>query len=196
MKKLTFILVLAVILSGGALGAMSAPAYAQAYQYPPPPPNPYASPWVGSNTPWVYYSGDWFLNGLLYYFFGPQYGWAPYYAYSPTYIVRPKTWYAPRWQAWYVGHPIYWQNFHRKYPYWRGHRTGQRYNQQFYEKYHHGQGAGWHKGFQAGGPPQPGGRRPGPGHVGPPPRGKQGPEGKEHGRSHERGHGDHGEEGR
>jgi hypothetical protein len=196
MKKLTFILVLAVILSGGALGARSTPAYARAYEYPPPPPTPYAYPWVGSNTPWVYYNGDWFLNGILYYFFGPQYGWAPYYAYSPTYIVRPQTWYAPRWQAWYVGHPHYWENFQREYPYWRGHRTGQRYNQPFYEKYHHGQGSGWHKGFQAGGPPPRGERRPGPGQVSPSPRGKQGPEGKEHGRSQEHGHGGHGEEGR
>jgi len=41
-----------------------------------------------------------------------QYGWAPYYAYPPTYIVRPNIWYAPKWNAWYQGHPNYWDNFH------------------------------------------------------------------------------------
>ncbi len=72
MKNLTFILVIAIILTGGAVAAMSAPAHAQyGYNYPPPPADPYAQPWVGPNTPWVNYNGDWFLNGLLYYFFGP-----------------------------------------------------------------------------------------------------------------------------
>src|SRR5271157_1130527 len=121
MKKIAFFLALAILLAGGAVTAMSAPSYAQAYQYPPPPSDPYASPWVGGNTPWVYYNGDWFLNGILYYFFGPQYGWAPYYSYPPTYIERPGTWYAPRWLAWYQGNPQYYQQFQQAYPYWRGH---------------------------------------------------------------------------
>jgi hypothetical protein len=169
MKKLTFILVLAVILTGGAVGAMSAPSHAQVYGYPPPPPNPYAAPWVGQNTPWVNYNGDWFLNGILYYFFGPQYGWAPYYAYPPTYIVRPYNWYGPRWHAWYVEHPRYYQTFTQKYPYWRGHRYGQRYDQNFYNRYHRAQGEGWQKGFhgRAIERPQPEGRRPGPAQVTP-----------------------------
>ena len=59
------------------------------------------APYVGPNTPWVYNTGDWFLNGILYYFFGPRYGWAPYYAYPETYVVRPGQWYGPKWQGWY-----------------------------------------------------------------------------------------------
>jgi hypothetical protein len=42
-----------ILLVGGAIGAMSAPSYAQDYEgynYPPPPQDPYATPWVGSNT--------------------------------------------------------------------------------------------------------------------------------------------------
>ncbi len=145
MKKLSFILMIAILLAGGALGAMSRPAYAQVYA--PPPLHPVSAPWVGTNTPWVFYHGDWFLNGTLYYFFGPKYGWAPYYAYGPTYIVRPNHWYAPKWQTWYQKHPNYWDNFHRQYPYWRGHQYGHRYDENFYHRYHHGQGEGWHKGF-------------------------------------------------
>jgi hypothetical protein len=148
MKKLCLMLALAILLAGGAIGATSTSADAQVY--PPPPQNLYATPWVGANTPWVFYNGDWFLNGILYYFFGPQYGWAPYYAYAPTYIVRPIEWYAPRWKVWYQGHPRYWKDFHRQYPYWRAHRQGQRYNEIFYNQHHHGQGPGWHKGFSPG----------------------------------------------
>ena len=106
MKKLTLILALAILLAGGAVAAMSAPAQAQyGYNYPPPPADSYAQPWVGPNTPWVYYNGDWFVKGLLYYFFGPQYGWAPYYSYPPTYIERPSNWYEPKWHAWYQRQP-------------------------------------------------------------------------------------------
>ena len=172
MKNLTFILVIAIVLTGGAVAVMSAPAHAQyGYNYPPPPGNPYAQPWVGPNTPWVYYNGDWFLNGLLYYFFGPQYGWGPYYAYPPIYIVRPYNWYEPKWRTWYQRNPHYWQNFQQAYPYWGGHREGQRYDQRFYEMHHHGQGAGWQKGFRGAAPkepPQPGRRGPGPAQVAPP----------------------------
>jgi hypothetical protein len=64
------------------------------------PQDPYASPWVGPNTPWVFYQGDWFSNGMLYYFYGNQYGWAPYYAYPSTYIVREVYWYGPKWTTW------------------------------------------------------------------------------------------------
>ena len=39
-----------------------------------------------------------------------------------TYIVRPGRWYAPKWHDWYRSHPVYWNNFHRSYPYWRNHR--------------------------------------------------------------------------
>ena len=165
MKKFTFILLMAVLLAGGAVVAMSGPSQAQGYEYPPPPSDPYASPWVGANTPWVYYNGDWFLNGLLYYFFGPQYGWAPYYAYPPTYIERPGTWYAPRWLTWYRGHPDYYQHFQQSYPYWRTHRQGQRYDEKFFEQHQHGQAGEWQKGFHGhpSAPTHPGGQQPGPG---------------------------------
>lgn len=145
MKKLSLMLALAILLAGGAITATSTSSEAQVY--PPPPQNLYATPWVGTNTPWVFYNGDWFLNGILYYFFGPQYGWAPYYAYAPTLIVRPDHWYAPRWNTWYQRHPRYWASFYRQYPYWVDHRLGRRYNEVFYHKHHRGQGPGWHKGF-------------------------------------------------
>lgn len=175
MKKFTLILLMAVLLAGGAVVARSGPSQAQGYEYPPPPADAYAYPWVGPSTPWVYYNGDWFLNGLLYYFFGPQYGWCPYYAYPPTYIVRPPEWYAPRWLTWYRGHPTYWQHFTQAYPYWRTHRQGQRYSERFYEEHHRGQGGGWQKGFH-GATPAPGhpeGRGPAPGQFAP--QGRPGP---------------------
>ena len=140
MKKLGLVLVIAILLGSGAVVAMSAPAYAQGYAYPPPPQNIYATPWVGPNTPWVYYNGDWFLNGILYNFFGNRYGWAPYYSYAPTYIVRPNQWYGSKWNAWYKRNPHYWDNFHSAYPYWRGHRSGRHYDQRFYEQHHRGSG--------------------------------------------------------
>jgi hypothetical protein len=146
MKKLSLTLMIAILLAVGAVAATSAPSSAQVYAYPAPPANIYATPWVGANTPWVYYRGDWFLNGVLQYFYGPRYGWAPYYAYPTTYIVRPQTWYAPKWNAWYQGHPRYWNNFHHNYPYWRNHSYTRRYDQRFYNQHHHGQG-GWHQGY-------------------------------------------------
>jgi hypothetical protein len=144
MKKLITYFLLAILVVGGALAALPAPSQAQAY--PPPPVRPVATPWVGPNTPWVYYNDDWFLNGVLNYFFGPKYGWAPYYAYPRTYIVRPSKWYAPRWNSWYRSHPVYWNNFKRSYPYWQEHRIGQRYGEDFYRQHHRDQGGGWHHG--------------------------------------------------
>jgi len=91
---------------------------------------------------------------MLYHFFGNQYGWAPYYAYPPTYIVRPNIWYAPKWNAWYQGHPNYWDNFQRQYPYWRGHHAGQHYDQNFYNQHHRGEGSGWNQGFHGARPPE------------------------------------------
>ncbi|MGA2227617.1 MAG: hypothetical protein ABSH41_24545 [Syntrophobacteraceae bacterium] len=167
MKRISFILMTAILLAGGAVAVMSAPSYAQVYEYPPPPSDPSASPWVGPDTPWVYYNGDWFMNGILYYFYGPDYGWAPYYAYAPSYIVRLGTWYAPRWMAWYQEQPQYLESFQRQYPYWSGHRQGQRYSQKFYEQHHGGQGGGWQKGFQGhpAAPSRPEARKPGPAKV-------------------------------
>jgi hypothetical protein len=144
MKKLCLCLAIAVLLAGCA----AAPMYPVAEPvYSAPPQYPFSAPWVGPNTPWVFYNGDWFSNGMLYYYFGPRYGWAPYYAYPTTYIVRPANWYAPRWNTWYQAHPNYRNNFIGRYPYWRSHHYGQRYDQNFYNKYHRNQGSGWHKGF-------------------------------------------------
>jgi|UniRef100_A0A7V6DQS6 hypothetical protein len=147
MKKVSILLVLALLVTGSALGVTSLPAQAQVYGPPPPAAALPPQPWVGPNTPWVYYNGDWFLNGVLYYFFGPKYGWAPYYAYAPVYIVRPAKWYGPHWHNWYRAHPVYWQNFQRAYPYWRTHHVGYRYDERFYNRYHHGQGGGWQHGY-------------------------------------------------
>jgi hypothetical protein len=158
MKRLGLVSLLVILLAGGAIGAMSAPSFAQGYGgyvYSPAPPNPFSTPWVGPNTPWVYYQGDWFLNGMLYHFFGNQYGWAPYYAYAPAYIVRPYKWYEPKWNGWYQKNPHYWQTFQQKYPYWRGHRYGRHYDRSFYNKHHRGHGEGWYKGFKGGRPPGP-----------------------------------------
>ena len=145
MQKLITLLMLTVLLAGGALGALPAPASAQV---PPPLVRPVVvTPWVGPNTPWVFYNGDWFLNGILYYFFGPKYGWAPYYTYPPAYIVRPGYWYKSHWHDWYRAHPVYWENFHRLYPHWRDHQVGRHYGEDFYNRYHPGQGGGWQHGW-------------------------------------------------
>ncbi len=176
MKKLAFVLVLAILLAGGAVVSLSAPCHAQVYEYPPPPTDIYAAPWVGPNTPWVYYNGDWFLNGILYYFFGPQYGWAPYYAYPPVLIVRPYDWYTPRWHAWYVAHPQIVIQFNQAYPFWRGHTHTHRYDQRFYEKHHRGAGAGWQEGFRGIKPDRsPERGKPAPPRAAPPERGKPAP---------------------
>ncbi len=178
MRRLSVIFALAILLAVGAIGTMSAPSCAQmyGYNYPPPPQNIYATPWVGPNTPWTFYQGDWFLNGILQYFFGNQYGWAPYYAYPTVYIVRPFTWYEPRWNVWYQHNPHYWQTFTQKYPYWRGHRVGQHYDQNFYNTHHRGQGEGWQQGFHGVRPPEaPGHGVRGPGTPGTGVRGPVGP---------------------
>jgi len=162
MKRLSLIFALAILVAGCMGAPMYTPSYGQGYggtqgyggnNYPAAPQNIYANPWVGQNTPWTYYQGDWFLNGILHNFFGNQYGWAPYYAYPTTYIVRPTTWYEPRWQTWYQQRPQYWQNFEQKYPYYRGHHAGQTYDQNFYNTHHRGQGEGWNQGFHGVRPP-------------------------------------------
>lgn len=145
MKKVSILLALTLMLTGGAIGIWAFPSQAQIYA--PPPPQSAMAPWVGPNTPWVFYNGDWFRNGTLYHFFGPNYGWAPYYAYPPVHIVRPAHWYGPKWDAWYRAHPAYWKKFHHAYPYWRGHRVGHHYDEAFYHRHHHGPGRGWHKGY-------------------------------------------------
>lgn len=154
-----------------------AAGYGDVY-YEPSPQNPYATPWVGANSPWVFYQGDWFLNGMLYYFYGDRYGWAPYYAYPRIYIVRPNYWYAPKWNRWYQQHPQYWRTFTQRYPYWRSHRHGQRYDQNFYYRHHRGYGEGWQKGFRgrAIDRPQPERRRPAPAQMRPREQHRSGPD--------------------
>ena len=68
MKRPILLLMLVILLAGGAIGAMS--TFSQAQVYAPPPPGAAVTPWVGNNTPWTFYKGDWFMNGILYYFFG------------------------------------------------------------------------------------------------------------------------------
>jgi hypothetical protein len=148
MKRIIYVLALAILLAGGAAAPVSAPAHAQVYHYAPPPADIYAYPWVGPNTPWIYYNGDWFLNGVLYYYFGPLFGWAPYYAFPPIFIVRPHEWYEPKWHTWYERNPQIIVHFHRTYPIWRGHTHSHRYDRSFYDKHHHGRDAGWQGGFR------------------------------------------------
>ncbi|MGP7987190.1 MAG: hypothetical protein ACLPPL_07075 [Desulfobaccales bacterium] len=153
MKRSIIFLLLAVVLAGGAIGVTSGPCSAQGYY----PVQPVAmTPYVGNNTPWTFYKGDWFLNGVLNYFFGPKIGFAPYYAYPQVYIVRPGNWYAPGWNAWYQARPQYWNNFERQYPQWRGHQMGRHYDENFYNRYNRGQGGGWNRGFQGAGTTGPG----------------------------------------
>jgi hypothetical protein len=144
MKKLGIFFALTILLAGGAMVSMA--SLSQAQVLAPPPPLPLASPWVGANTPWVFYNGDWFAKGILYYYFGPKYGWAPYYAYPRVYVARPASWYAPKWNAWYKANPAYWNQFQQKYPHWRTHRVGHHYDEAFYNRYHRSQGRGWHSG--------------------------------------------------
>uniref|UniRef100_A0A7C3V5S2 Uncharacterized protein n=1 Tax=Desulfobacca acetoxidans TaxID=60893 RepID=A0A7C3V5S2_9BACT len=149
MRQVSILLALVIVLTGGALGITSWPSQAQVLAPPPPPPGLHVvvSPWVGPKTPWVYYNGDWFYNGVLFYYFGPKYGWAPYYAYPRVYIVRPAHWYGPKWDAWYRRHPVYWKEFKHAYPYWRDHRVDHYYDESFYHRYHHGHGKGWYQGY-------------------------------------------------
>ena len=58
MKKVGISLMLAMLLAGGVMGAV--PSQAQVYAPPPQGPVAVMTPWVGANTPWVFYQGDWF----------------------------------------------------------------------------------------------------------------------------------------
>jgi hypothetical protein len=71
-------------------------------------------PWVGPDTPWVFWNNNWYYNGILYAFYGPL-GWWPYGYYANNLIVRNYAWYGPRWNRWYRARPVYWRNFHRHY---------------------------------------------------------------------------------
>ncbi|MFZ2087420.1 MAG: hypothetical protein WAU47_02505 [Desulfobaccales bacterium] len=143
MKNIRILLVLTVLLTGGAAGALSWPAQAQVCA--PPPFHAAGAPWVGPNTPWVYYNGDWFHNGQLHHFFGPKYGWAPYNVHPPVHVVRPAQWYGPKWQAWYQANPHHWKKFHHRHPHWRGHRAGHPYPGGYYSMHRPVHGKGWKK---------------------------------------------------
>ena len=142
MKNIRILLALTILLTGGAAAALSLPAQAQVCgpvaAYSP------GAPWVGANTPWVYYNGDWFHNGTLHNYYGPQYGWAPHNAYAPVHLVRPAQWYGPKWHSWYQARPHYWKHFHHQYPHWRGHRAGHPYDGGYYSM-RPGPGKGWKK---------------------------------------------------
>jgi hypothetical protein len=141
MKKASILLALTILLIGGVIVSVSTPALAQ--------PMPHQrGPWTGNNTPWTYYHGDWFHNGILRYFYGQKNGWAPYYSKAPGQVERPGEWYGEKWEHWYRDHPNYWQNFEREYPYWREHRIGQRYDEDFYKHHHHGRGGGWQQPYR------------------------------------------------
>ncbi len=138
MKKASILLALIIFLIGGAIVTMSSPVLAQ-------PHPPHQGPWTGQNTPWTYYHGDWFKNGVLHYFYGNQHGWAPYYSHRPANVERPGEWYGDKWEHWYREHPKDMENFEHQYPYWRNHQVGEQYNESFYKQHHHGHGGGWQK---------------------------------------------------
>ncbi len=138
MKKLSFIMVAAVMLAVVLQGTISAPALAQSvsveaksYTYPAPPQKPAEHPWVGPNTPWTYYNNDWFYKGTLYYDYGER-GWAPYYSYETTTVTRPSDYYDTKWSVWYQKNPTYTETLIREHPYWKEHHVGTVYNENFY----------------------------------------------------------------
>ncbi len=133
MRKASILLTLTILLFAAAILTLSSPSLAQG----DPPPR---GPWVGPNTPWTFFHGDWFRNGELHYFYGPKHGWAPYYSRPVGPVERPNEWYGQKWENWNREHPNYQQHFEREYPYWREHRTGERYDENFYNRYHHGRG--------------------------------------------------------
>jgi hypothetical protein len=138
MKKASILLALTILLIGGLILSASSPALAQ--------PGPHhGGPWTGPNTPWSYYHGDWFKNGVLHYFHGNKNGWAPYYSKHPGNVERPGEWYGEKWENWNRQHPQNMEHFEHQYPYWRGHRVGEQYNENFYNRYNHGQGGGWQR---------------------------------------------------
>ena len=151
MKKISFILMTAILLAGGAVAVMSTHSYAQVYEYPPPPSDPSASPWVRSDTPWVYYDGDWFMNGILYYYYGPDYGGPPITLILSAILSDPEPGMLRDGWRGIRGSLLTWRVFNGSILVGRGHRQGQRYSQKFYEQHHGGQGGGWQQGLQ--GPP-------------------------------------------
>ena len=89
MKKASILLALTILLIGGVIVALSSPSLAQG----DPPPH---GPFVGPKTPWTFFHGDWFKNGVLHYNYGPKPGWAPYYAHPPGPVERPGEWYGEK----------------------------------------------------------------------------------------------------
>jgi hypothetical protein len=141
MKKASILLALIIFLIGSVIVTLSLPSPAQVHP-------PRRGPWTGAKTPWTYYHGDWFHNGTLHYYYGRKHGWAPYYARPFGRVERPGEWYGEKWEHWYREHPKNWENFEHQYPYWRGHRVGEHYDENFYNRYHQGQGGGWQKPYQ------------------------------------------------
>jgi hypothetical protein len=72
-------------------------------------------PYVGPGTPWFYFNDAWYLNGIMYGYYG-GYGWWPYGYYGPSYLARPNHWYGnPHWNNYYRNNPHHGQNFQNKY---------------------------------------------------------------------------------
>ena len=138
MKKASILLALTILLIGGVIVTLSLPSLAQVHK----------GPWVGEKSPWTYYKGDWFNNGKLHYFYGQKNGWAPYYSHPPGAAQRPGEWYGEKWENWNRAHPNARENFEREYPHWREHEVGHRYDEDFYNRYHHGQGGGWQQPYR------------------------------------------------
>ncbi len=192
MKKLILVLLLAVFVAGGTMAAMSAPASAQPYEYPAAPGDPYVNPWVGPGSCWVFYNGDWFCNGVLYYYFGPVYGWSPYWAFPVSFIVYEPYWYGPMWGAWFTAHPNVVNVFINTFPFWRSHHHGEHPDREFFEKHHGGKGSwqgGWkgHPGAKGGAPEHKGGPKGGEHMKGGPKGGGEhkGAAHEEHGKGHQ-----------
>ena len=152
MKKLIILLILAISLGAGMIGAM--PGISQAQVVPPAAPYATGAPWIGVNTPWVYYNGDWFLNGILYSFW-PSIWMGPVLRLSRNLYrqTRPLVW-SEMGQV--VSRPSGLPGkFPARLPNWREHQVGRHYGEEFYNRYHPGQGGGWHHGVPGHGPGRP-----------------------------------------
>jgi hypothetical protein len=138
MKKASILLALAILLIGGIILTVSSPALAQMTS------GSQQGPYTGDNSPWTYYKGDWFKNGVLHYYYGNN-RWAPYYSKGPGSVQRPNEWYGEKWQTYNQQHPQNLTNFESQYPYWSSHQVGQKYDEKFYHQHHPEQGGGWQR---------------------------------------------------
>jgi hypothetical protein len=155
LPKAVFVSLLALCLMGGMVSIAAAQGPGE-FVAPGPGPGPgptpevqvvaVGAPWVGPNTPWVFWNNNWYYNGILYAFFGPL-GWWPNGYYGNNLIVRTDEWYGPRWVTWYRENPYYWDEFHRHYGNghhwhhgWHGHDAWHHWHHHnLHHHHHHGQ---------------------------------------------------------